>query len=100
MLPKNFTVTELEELIKRVPTKFYGKLRSLFVVLSDDLARSHLKSAKKSAGGEAANNESDVEVNEDEPPVLAAALPGSQPTTSQSTSSSRKRPPSPHNPSN
>ena len=103
-LPKNFTVTESEELIKRVPAKFYGKLRSLFVVLSDDLARSRFKSAKKSsgsAGSAAATNESDSEADEDEPPAppVPAVLPGQSTSTSQS-SSSRKRPPSPHSATN
>ena len=101
-LPKNFTVTESEELIKRVPAKFYGKLRSLFVVLSDDLARSRFKSAKKSSGSAAATNESDSEADEDEPPAppVPAVLPGSQSTSTSQSSSSRKRPPSPHSATN
>ena len=35
-LPTNFTTAEVEFLLKKVPLRMSGKLRSLFVVLSDD----------------------------------------------------------------
>ena len=51
VLPTNFSEPELEDLIERIPPKFIGKLRSLFVVLPDDLARLRKKAQGRSASG-------------------------------------------------
>ena len=38
-LPANFTPTEVEELLKRFSPKLHGSLKSLFVVVSDDMLK-------------------------------------------------------------
>ena len=82
-LPSDFPAPDLEELIKRVPFKLIGRLRDLFVVLSDDLARLHRKnSSDKSEGtneASASNEPEGSSASETAPPAF----------------NSRKRPPSP-----
>ena len=52
-LPTNFTSAETEGIIKYINPKFSGKLRSLFIVLSDDQFRKRLSkfSKARSSGG-------------------------------------------------
>ena len=38
-LPTNFTSSELSDLLKKIDTKFHGSLRSLFVVINDDMLK-------------------------------------------------------------
>ena len=38
-LPTNFTSSELSDLLKKIDTKFHGNLRSLFVVINDDMLK-------------------------------------------------------------
>ena len=43
-LPSNFNASEQEKIFREVSPKLYGKLRPLFVVISDDMVkRSHSK---------------------------------------------------------
>ena len=90
-LPKNFTAQESEDLVQRVPAKFIGKLRSLFVVLSDDLARSRPKPPSNVPAGAAGqpNEDADESVGSDQGNGAPVAVAESSQTNS------RKRPPSP-----
>lgn len=38
-LPVSFSPTELESILREVKPKWHGKLRSLFIVLSDDMIK-------------------------------------------------------------
>ena len=95
VLPTNFSEPELEELIKKIPYKFIGKLRSLFVVLPDDLARLRRKAPEASASdpGQSTSGSrksgTSIEEAEEENPRTAATV------TEVVPHSSRKRPPSP-----
>ena len=98
VLPTNFSEPELEELIKKVPLKFIGKLRSLFVVLPDDLARIRKKNLEDSASAPASaqsaparaqSSSSADETDEEANARVVVTVPEIVP------SSNRKRPPSP-----
>ena len=89
-LPKNFTAQETKEIIKRIPAKFIGKLRSLFVVLSDDQARSRLRSFKTANPGASVDTDESVA-----PDLDAAASGGASGPEAHTSTNTRKRPPSP-----
>ena len=42
-LPSNFSASEVDELLKRFSPKLHGSLKSLFIVVSDDMLRKHHK---------------------------------------------------------
>ena len=52
-LPTNFTDSELEFIYKRVSLQFLGKVRSLFICLSDDEFKKHKNFKKAGAAAEA-----------------------------------------------
>ena len=52
-LPTNFTPEEREFIINRVSPKLYGKLRSLFRVISDDMVKRKARPAPKGSPAEA-----------------------------------------------
>ena len=100
MLPTNFSKPELEDLIQKIPYKFVGKLRSLFVVLPDDLARLLKKAPSASGSGDppltsapeqAASESSD----DDQESTLDPSVPVPVSAPPSSAHHSRKRPPSP-----
>ena len=51
-LPTNFTPEEREFIINRVSPKLYGRLRSLFRVISDDMVKRRARPAPKGSPGE------------------------------------------------
>ena len=60
-LPSNFTESELEKILREVSPRLHGKLRSLFVVINDDMIkRSRVKNKSHHPSGEqsSANPES------------------------------------------
>ena len=57
-LPVNFSSEELEPILREIKPKWHGKVRSLFIVLSDDMIKKKFKSGPKS--GPAENTESEV----------------------------------------
>ena len=58
-LPSNFTKSELDDLLPRIPARFHGKLRSLFVVISDDMLRpQHKAQGSRGGAGEAGSGSS------------------------------------------
>ena len=87
-LPTNFSVPELEEIIQKVPTKFVGRLRSLFVVLPDDLARAKLRAKEP-------KNKKTESVEQAETNESASPPPNPAPGVQSGSHTNRKRPPSP-----
>ena len=49
-LPANFTKAELDDLLPRLSPKLHGRLRSLFVVISDDMLRGRVGSLRSRSG--------------------------------------------------
>ena len=45
-LPTHFTQSEIDDLLKRISPKLYGSLKSLFIVLSDDMVKKPLSGPK------------------------------------------------------
>jgi hypothetical protein len=87
-LPTNFSVPELEEIIQKVPAKFVGRLRSLFVVLPDDLARAKLRAKEP-------KNKKTESVEQAETNESASPPPNPAPGVQSGSHTNRKRPPSP-----
>ena len=88
-LPTNFTQSEISELMKRVSPRLYGSLRSLFVVISDDMVKKG--SAKRSGTGSGAGSGSsqmpstvptpeDELPSDDESPELSELSPSAPPS--------------------
>jgi hypothetical protein len=55
-LPTSFTSAEITTIMKVVGNKFMGRLRSLFIVISDDMRRIRPSQAPDSAGGESSTS--------------------------------------------
>ena len=53
-LPTNFTPSELEELLKEIKPKWYGRVKPLFIVLSDDMIKKR-RGPKKGNSNSATN---------------------------------------------
>ena len=66
-LPSNFTEAELEPIMKKINSKFAGKLRSIFIVLSDDQFKKHVPKFRNRNGAnaseEGAEGEGDAETD-------------------------------------
>ena len=56
-LPANFSKSERDELLAKVSPRFYGRLRSLFVVISDDMLKPRDKSGQGSSGSGASGSQ-------------------------------------------
>ena len=54
-LPANFSKSERDELLAKVSPRFYGRLRSLFVVISDDMLKPRDKSSGQGSSGSSAS---------------------------------------------
>ena len=72
-LPIVFSTEELEPILREIKPKWYGKVKSLFVVLSDDMIKKKVRpqkaAAQAEAGAEAAGSETEmVEVATPDPP--------------------------------
>lgn len=63
-LPTNFSTDELSTIAKQVPEKLFGQLRSLFVVISDDV----IKKRSFKSGNTKAKSADQSEASKDEPP--------------------------------
>ena len=99
-LPTNFSEAETEPILKRINPELVGRIRSLFVVLSDDQFRKRVyKTRSKSAPApvqqvepsqdedEPAEDESDV----DEDSVPQVEVVSSKPSSKPGTSRNNKR---------
>ena len=63
-LPTNFSSEEVDGLLKRISPKLYGRLQSLFVVLSDDMLKKKV-TVKKSTAENKSESESPTSVTPD-----------------------------------
>ena len=93
-LPSNFNEPEREKIFREVSPKLYGKLRSIFVVINDDMVkRSRGKSGHQSNEQPDASPESAAAAG-NTPPAQGSSGRGSG-RGSKHGSRSQKRPPSP-----
>ena len=51
-LPSNFTRSEIDDLLKRISPKLHGNLKSLFVVISDDMLKKPFSKYKPESKGQ------------------------------------------------
>ena len=61
-LPSNFSPTELAELLKEIKPKWYGRVKPLFIILSDDM----IKKRRFTSGGATAKSDSEPEAEGDD----------------------------------
>ena len=105
-LPCNFSHAEIEPIVRRVNSKLLGKVRSTFVILSDDQLRKHLAKYSKSSKGPRSTSAPTVagdvpegdpvdevdEANVDQVSVVSVGSnPGTAPAPPSAPSSSRGR---------
>ena len=68
-LPSNFNASEQEKILREVSPKLYGKLRPLFVVISDDMVKKRSKgrsgSGRNAASGNAADGDAEADADGD-----------------------------------
>ena len=86
-LPTNFSDSEIEPILRRINPELSGKLRSIFIILSDDAFRKMLR-ARKQAASE--NMESEATGAQTGTETETVSDP-SDPATDPSSSSTRKR---------
>ena len=81
-LPIVFSSEELEPILREIKPKWYGKVKSLFVVLTDDMIKKKSRQPRATAqvSPEAAESESEMddEAPEDLPPAKASKSKGSK----------------------
>ena len=99
-LPANFTPEEVEPIVRRINPQLHGKIRSLFVVLSDDQVKKrsskNVPPAPVSAPAEAGSTESSSDEDESTPDASEAvppsvATPPAPPAQTERHSSSGSR---------
>lgn len=82
-LPISFSEAELEPILREIKPKWYGKVRSLFIVLSDDMVKKKFRSRSKpiasGSGLASATAPDDVDDDDDD-----ASMDESSPETQQS----------------
>ena len=61
-LPVSFSASELDEILSEVKPKWHGKLRSLFVVLTDDMIKRKARGKTSKSKGKGTDKESDVDM--------------------------------------
>ena len=64
-LPVSFSASELDEILSEVKPKWHGKLRSLFVVLTDDMIKRKARGKTSKSKGKGTDKESDVDMEDE-----------------------------------
>ena len=94
-MPTNFSEAETEPILKRINPELVGRIRSLFVVLSDDQFRKRVyKTRSKSAPAPAQQvepSQDEDEPVEDEDDVPQVEVVSSKPSSKPGTSRNNKR---------
>jgi hypothetical protein len=85
-LPTSFTPSEIDSLLKRVSPKLHGNLKSLFVVINDDMLPSR-SNRRRNRNRERSEPEPEAEIQRDDPDRSSSS--------SSSSSSDDERAPSP-----
>ena len=95
-LPCNFTNEEIIPIVRRLNPKLLGQVRSLFVVLSDDMFRQQLRKFERKKASGSANPISNPEAAQEpdgvavaSPPTAVAVVPGTSGTGTRSRSIKR-----------
>jgi hypothetical protein len=65
-LPTCFTPEEIDKLFKKISTKLYGKLRSILVVVTDDMVKKGPNSNSKSGSGSGSGSASKSKPNQND----------------------------------
>ena len=86
-LPATFSPDELQDILSQIKPKWYGRVKPLFIILSDDM----INKSRLSKGAPRGANARNTNKSDDSPPEAD----GSGSSSSNSSRPSLKRPPSP-----
>ena len=91
-LPINFSPDELEPILNEIKPKWFGKVRSLFIVLSDDMIKKKLKTRSRAPKPNSAESviASDESTDEDEESTSGDISEAPRQSTSGDTNEARR----------